>query len=127
VASVFTFNGQAIFGGQNRQGGPWRPYRAQEEQLPGVDGCRIYRLGKGSQFWTVRGRLLALTLPALNAAIRAGQSLVDGNIYTFVDNGGASHTNCMMTDYRPAGPFEPVSVGFSVEITAAVQQISPDN
>jgi hypothetical protein len=108
---------------------PGTPYRSTREWLPGVNGFRVYRLGGGSTIWQVRGRLTALNFPSLNALIRRGQSYVDGRIYTFVDNAGQSHRNCLMNDFRPVGPWEACKLasgqaGVTIEVQGTVESVN---
>lgn len=121
-----TFNELYIFGVGVRVAGPMRSYRNQREQLPMVDGFRVYRLGQNGWTWKIRGRLVAATPAELTAQLEIAQDLADGQLYTFVDNAGGSFDDCMLSDYRPAGPMQWSHLGYTVEIDATVEWLSPD-
>lgn len=124
-----TFNGLNLFGTQQGYRGPTISYRTQDEELPGVDGVRSYRLGKSTRNWLLRGRLTSTTLAGLTNLIQAGQALNNGAVYTFVDLGGISWTNCQMTVFEPLEPPQPCFTGagssFTVRIQAAIRQLAP--
>ncbi len=105
--SVHTFAGQPIWGAPTSTiKGPTGKYRAMREFLPGVDGARIYRLGRDPIMWTVRGRVTGLSMASLIDAIEAGVSLENGQLYTFVDSAGNSYNNCLLSSFGPIGEFE---------------------
>lgn len=126
-----TYNAQAIFGLYTKQTGPVRPYRAMRSQLPTVNGVRVYRLGKDTQTWVVRGRLVGGSVAALITAINAANTLVDGQTRTFVDVGGNNHANCVLNDFRQIGQFATITLangaaGATVVVQGTVEQLSPD-
>jgi hypothetical protein len=126
-----TFNGQSIFGSFNKVTGPSRGYRAMRSQLPAVDGVRVYRLGKDTQIWIVRGRITGASLSSVLTTINAGLALHDGQTHAFVDLAGTSHSNCMLNDYRPIGNYRAIilaggSGATTVEVQGTVEQLAPD-
>lgn len=125
-----TFNGITLFGSPTTTEGPHGSYRAQREELPGVGGYRIYRLGGGPTTWTIRGRLTAGTLSFVKAAVNTARGYRNGQLYTFVDTDGSSYPNCELTDFRTVGNFEGItqsdgSAGVTVEVVATVSWASP--
>lgn len=110
--------------------GPRTGYRAPKQYLPGVDGARVYRLGRDTRTWTIRGRLITNGLDTMLTTIRAYESFIDGKLYVFEDANGGKWQNCLMTDYRPLGPVEYCTLpgggdGCTVEITATIEQLTP--
>lgn len=124
-----TFNGASIFGTQPSQNGPTRPYRSQDAQLPGVDGLRTYRLGKGVKTWVVSGRLTATTLALVTGLVEAGIAFVNGQLHTFVDVGGTAYLNCQLTEFRQIGRYESGTQDgnsiVTVRISATIRQLTP--
>ena len=127
---VATFGGKNVFGIAQKVQGPFLAIATQSSTLPGVDGERLYSLGKRNQTWTVRGRLVSVSLNELDKAIRLGQSLMDGAVHNFGDGRrGTQIKNCQMVDYRPVGAVEPVLYGgayqYTTEVVATVKCLAP--
>lgn len=120
-----TFDGDEIFGTQTKLLGPFTSYRTQRETLPGVNGARQYRLGKGTVLWTVQGRLSAPTLADLHEQLRLAQSYIDGMLYVFTDNADGVYDNCALNDFRPVGNYINTGFGFTVAVQATVEWLAP--
>jgi hypothetical protein len=122
----FSFaNRPLFFGVACKQEGPRFSYRSQHEQLPGVDGARVYRMGANPRFYTVRGWLTALTYPQLGALIASAQQLINGQIYPFCSNDGAVHPSCILNTFEPAGPFHAITGGVCCEVIGTVEDLNP--
>lgn len=124
------FGGAAIFGFPTRQSGPTGSFRAQEEQLPGVSGVRIYRLGREPEVWRIRGRLTAGNLASLASLVSAGKSYCDGFLYVFTDSGGRTYPNSQLMHFNPVGDYEGCTLAdgtsaVTVEIDAMVRWVAP--
>lgn len=126
------FDGVEIFGEQIRMLGPFGGReRTVDSRLPGVNGARSYRLGRDIMTWTIRGRLTKFTERSISDAIMAGIRYMDGQVYTFTDNWGGRFDNCRLADFRQIGGFQAIrsggnARGFTVEIQATVEWMSPD-
>lgn len=128
--AIHLFNGRAIFGSPTSQTGPEGSYRAQDEQLPGVDGVRVYRLGRNPELWRIRGRLTAGSLELVRQAASLGKTYVDGNLYNFTDSSGHVYKNCQLMSFTPVGPYEGIQLpsnagGVTVEVDAVVRWVAP--
>jgi hypothetical protein len=120
------FNSESIFGTQTKITGPAQQYRSQREQLPGVSGFRVYRLGRGPWVWRIRGRMNRSTFDLLRTAIEtAAAAYLNGQLYTFTDNGGATYANCLLSEYRPVSNPVRTDSGYTVELEATVEWASP--
>lgn len=127
---IHLFNNKPIFGITTRQSGPTGDYRAQEEQLPGVDGVRLYRLGRNPEVWRVRGRIVGLSLEDVRRLIGNGKIFVDGQVYNFTDSSGHIYNNCQLVSFNPTGDYEGIDLpngtgGVTVEVDAVVRWIAP--
>lgn len=125
-----TFNSVSLFGSQfTKVAGPVAGYRAQRSQLPGVNGVRLYRLGKEPRVWTVRGRLIAATAASLESAVIAAGDYINGNLYTFA-TAAASYTNCRLTSFVEIGRRQTIilpngSGAATVEVQGTIEQVTP--
>jgi len=122
------FDSKNIFGDQARQSGPQSSYRAQDEQLPGVDGVRSYRLGAEPRAWTVTGRLWASSMEKLGQLVDSYAGYVNGRVYDFRDSYGVDRPNCQLQAFDPIGPilYADVAgaVGYTVQVQARIRQLS---
>lgn len=126
-----TFNGENIFGFAVRQE-QFAKMRIMREELPGVQGYRLYNLSgvnPDTRCWTVRGRLLDLSATRLEQTLASGENYMDGLFYTFVTNGKRTFKNCQMIDFRQASAVRRVRVAgvlySTCEIVASIEQASP--
>ncbi len=103
--------------------------RSPTANLPGVDGERLDAPGDGHREWVVTGRLSGVDEPTLRQAIEAGHALQDSTLGTFADDRGQTYSLCQRVDYRPVGPFVPVTfAGVSqstVRVRTTVQRLVP--
>lgn len=127
-----TFNGQQIFGTKEaRQQGPFARTRNLRKRLPGVAGYRIFRLTGGkidSLTWTVRARIVELSLPRAEQAVLRGLNFVDGATYPFVSTTGLRYKNCELTDFRPVSNYQRVRIGnqdyWTIVVQGTIEQAS---
>lgn len=130
---MIRYAGKNIFGTlQLRQQGPTAKTRYMRQQLPGVRGYRIFRIGGNgpdSLVWSVSGRLIALTLADLERQIASGLALMDGRVGVFESTGGIVYRNCELVDYRPVPPFQRAffngGLVYTCMVQATIEQASP--
>lgn len=128
------FNGIDLFGDNIRMEGPFGgDERTVVSKLPGVSGGRIYRMGRDTSTWTIRGRITRLTEKSMREAIEQGIRYKNGQVYTFTDNWGQRYDFCRLVEFRQITPFRAVRLsgssnarGFTVEIQATIEWMSPD-
>src|SRR4051812_47674587 len=93
------FNGTAIFGICTKEDIGDQAYRALKSALPGVDGVRVYRMGKGTQIFTIEGRLVATTRAGLSAAIQGANALRNGVLHAYTAADGTNYANCLLNSF----------------------------
>lgn len=125
------WNGSPLFGSPTRSEGPGGPMRLHETKLPGVNGGRVYVLGRDPWVWKISGRLSGFSLSAVKTAIKSGIAAANGSVGTFTDSDGSAYANCILKDFRTAGDFEGMTdpssgaAAVTVEITANIEWLSP--
>lgn len=120
------FDNKPIFGQAIKVIGPIVPaFRVQSEQLPGVSGERIYRLGGPTKTWTVTGRLTGFTQLQIYKQIDAGNAYNDGQLYVFMDGAGQRFINCLLNSFVPTGNVDRTDFGWTQVISATIKQVAP--
>jgi hypothetical protein len=130
--SVPTFNGTALFDGQERERfAPRRP-RAYIETLPGADGAYVQTHGVGERTITVEGVLSydssggrAAAVQMLKDKFRDRQELADGaTVAAYVGADGQTYSDCILTDYQQTSPVWQTGGKVCINVTATVVSLT---
>ena len=100
---MLSYGGSQIFGTIGTYSiGPRHEYRALRQWLPGIDGYRIYRLGRThGGVWVCGGRLVYDSKALLEAALDTFGQMIDGRLRTFQTSGGLLYSNCQLVGFEP--------------------------